>query len=393
MNRCEVGIGRDSCRFLAPLTVFLPALFLASFTISDPDTFFHLTFGKIIVASGLPTTNTVSFTWGSYPWKNTEWLFGVILYLLHSLGGEVAISAFQALVVAAAFSLTADTVRRRLPGLSPVVWLVMLPLFLAALAASQFRFVPRPQLVSFLGLSLLLNLWERRPRRLPLWFGLTGCAWANLHPGVIFGLAVCLALVVSSARSRERFGPAVCAGVAFFAGTLVNPYFFHPYVYAASHLFISERVSLVEFAQPTLAQNGTFFVLAALAVLAIPQRWRRGDVLHPLLVAGFLALSLYVVRFVPKFLLLALPGLCQTAAELVSTPERSRRRIAALALFALGVCLLLFAGRDVFFRTHHDPFGWGLNERRIPAGAADFISSRSLRGRMYNDFQQGGYLM
>lgn len=382
-------------RLLPVAAVFLLALLLASFRVSDPDVFFHLSFGRLLLGGEFPTTNTFSFTWGSHPWKNAEWLFGAILHLVHAAGGETALSAFQALLAAAAFALTADTVRRRLPQASGGDWLRIVPFFVAAIAASQFRFVPRPHLVTFVGLALLLNLWERRPRRLPLWFACTGCLWANLHPGVIFGLATSLALVGAAALSREHGArrAAVRATAAFAAGSLANPFFLHPYLYSASHLFIGERVSLAEFMSPTLSRNATFFFLAALAILAIPSCWRRRDCLHVLLVAGFLPLCFFAVRIVPKFLLLALPGLCQAACWLARGPVPAGRRAGAVLVAALGGCALVLAGREAFFLPQHDPLGWGVNERRLPVRAADLIAARSLRGPMYNDFQHGSYLM
>ena len=388
-------LGGGLSRVLPVLSVFLFAFFAASYRVSDPDVYYHLAFGRLLWSGDFPATNSFSFTWGSYPWKNAEWLFGAVLFLVHSAGGETAVSALQALLAATAFALTADTVRRRMPDATAGDWLRVLPFFAAAVTASQFRFVPRPHLATFLGLSLLLNLWERKTRLLPLWFACAGCLWANLHPGVIFGLATCAAIVVHAFLSpeKEARGAAVRATLAFIVGSLVNPFFLYPYVYSASHLFIGERVALVEFLPPTLTANASFFFLAALALLAIPQRWRQRDYLHVFLVAGFLPLCFFAARIVPKFLLLALPGLCQSACALGQGPRRARRRAPALITPALGLCSLMLAGRELFFRPQHDPRGWGVNETRLPVGAADLISSRRLQGRMYNDFQQGSYLM
>ncbi|HEY5998106.1 MAG TPA: hypothetical protein VI078_02240 [bacterium] len=382
-------------RALPVLVAFLFTLALACYRVSDPDLYFHLAFGKLLWSGSFPTENAMSFTWGSYPWKNAEWLFGAIVYQVHAAGAEAADSVFVAIVAAAAFALTVDTMRRRLPDATVFDWLRLAPFLVAAVAASQFRFVPRPHLMTFLGLALLLNLWERKSRFLPLWFGAAGCLWANVHPGVIFGLAVCAAFIVHAALSpgRRDFGVAVRAALGFVIGSLANPFFLYPYVYSASHLFIDERVVLAEFMRPLVGWHAPFFFLGALALLAIPARWLRRDYLYVLLVAGFLPLCFFAARIVPKFLLLALPGMCQTGFEIVRSAHPGRRRAARVVLPALGVCALVLAGRQVFLMPLHDPRGWGINEARLPVDAADLIASRGLQGRMYNDFQQGSYLM
>ncbi|MDB4285339.1 hypothetical protein N9903_00330, partial [bacterium] len=111
--------------------------------------------GELILAEGLPSTNTFSHTTPGQPWHYTQWLFGVVVYLIEKLGGTAAIALVPMSLVGASMAITLDTMRRRIGGL-PIA--PLLPLMILVLSASRFRFVARPHTVTFVGLALLLNL-------------------------------------------------------------------------------------------------------------------------------------------------------------------------------------------------------------------------------------------
>jgi hypothetical protein len=279
-------------------------------------------------------------------------------------------------------------------GLLAVVVLLVL-----ALSASRFRFPIRPHLVSYFGMSLLLWLWEVRPRRLLLWVAGIAVFWANCHAGVIFGLGLCFMFLLDAllARDSDRARIAAAGTGVFFAASLLNPFHIYPYLFSFIHLNVDRALpSVSEFRAFSLASDGwTFPLLAVLALAAFPGAIRRGEYLFPLAASGFLLLSLFAVREIPAFVLVALPGVvgfARRVLEALHTREEGNKK-AVLALLILTGAAVLLVPADWSRYGAHLKFGSGVNSALLPEGAVRAVRSAGLTGRMYNDYAQGGYLI
>jgi hypothetical protein len=314
-----------------------------------------------------------------------------VVFAVERAAGVAGVELLQILLVVGAFTLAVDTARRRAGGL-PLA--TTLPLLAVALSASRPRFVPRPHLVTFLFLALLMNLAERRVRRLPLWFALIGVVWGNAHAGTVFGLAVVAAMAAASWAGERGAGlrRTLPAAGAFLAGTLANPNGLYPYLYSFGHLGIDDVVQLSEFRSAGLRFELTFFVFAAVVAAAVALRLRRRDWLFALLAAGFFPLACGAIRIIPKFVIVTLPGVLVAAAELWERRRGAPRAAHAAAAAALAAAALFLTLRDARNGAMLYPFGVGLNARQVPQAAAEFIRERGLEGPMYNDLGQGGYL-
>ena len=73
-------------RLPGPLAIFVIGLsgvivaIVAAKGLADPDYFWHLTAGKVIASSGVPSTDPFSFTWAGKPWTAHEWLSELLMY-------------------------------------------------------------------------------------------------------------------------------------------------------------------------------------------------------------------------------------------------------------------------------------------------------------------------
>jgi hypothetical protein len=135
------------------LVVVLAVLFSAR-ALDDGDTPWHVATGRLIIERGVPATNTFSFTNPDYPWHATEWLFDALLYVVHQVVGLGMLPLLTILLVCATCIVSAATARRLAGQFS---W-IHLVLFALVLQIGRFRFVPRPQLVSYLFLALVVYL-------------------------------------------------------------------------------------------------------------------------------------------------------------------------------------------------------------------------------------------
>jgi len=222
---------------------------LSNRPLGDADIGWHIRTGEQILATHtLPHTDSFSSTMQGQPWFAWEWLYDILLGILHQACGLNGVGWLCALLVAAVFVMLLSQLLRRGTGL-----LLAIVLMLLAETAVMIHLYARPHIVSWF-FSLLwfvvLERWEdwdhagsREPGSLPRWipwfFPASMLLWVNLHGGWLFGLALLgiytLAAFIESVRGLKddafaaiRAAHRARAMVSVFAvsavATLVNPY-------------------------------------------------------------------------------------------------------------------------------------------------------------------------
>jgi hypothetical protein len=177
-----------------PTVIFLVALagvivaITAAKGLADPDYFWHVTAGKLIATSGIPSTDPFSFTWAGKPWTPHEWLSELLIYQVVRAFGSGAVLVLFGLIGAATIGVMALVLRRH--GVRTLA--VIAACVVAALVLSPYLTV-RPQVISWLMLAalvaILMSLSARHPARalvlIPFFV-----LWANLHGLWVVGLGV-----------------------------------------------------------------------------------------------------------------------------------------------------------------------------------------------------------
>lgn len=379
--------------------------------IREPDLGWHLAVGRHVQTRGeLPWTNLWSFTTPEHPFAATSWLYGWAMYGLERLGGWEAISLATGLFVAAAFALAYVTARLEGAGRG-----LALAATWAGAAASHFRFVPRPHVVSFLLLALtlfvLLHVRRTRQARPLIAVPLIVAFWSNVHAGSVFGAAAAgcffAAEFIEALLSRDRPLPrrwllqcAACAGVTCLA-LLANPYGLEIARYTFFHLGdVDQVIQLEEFLPPTLAREPGFWLVLPFIPLALAAG-RRRDVFAWLLLLAFGVGAMKVVRLVPKALLVLLP-LAAAAAQVAARRAAERwPPLARLGTHRLGRAGgWALAGLAPLGVLAVDPLplvGFaerlhvGINVYNFPEKMARFVEERGIRGRCFASWDVSGY--
>jgi len=384
----------------APLLVILVLsgiLFLATLIqLHDPDTWWLLATGKLFFLEGIPKTNTFSFSNPDYPWPNSYWLFSAILRVAELIGGANGVQCVPILFAFAAFFVVADTT---LLGREKKNWFLFVLLMVLAFMVSRFRYVPRPHVVSILGLAILYNLWARQPRRLLVWMGLLAVVWTNLHAGVVFGSVGFLPLILGSALQKDwgRLKKGLSGLTVFFLCSLLNVDFAYAYTYTFSHLwkFDALRINIAEQNSPNTRDFRLHYVLVALGLAAVLPRIRAKDFTCIAIAVTWLLFSLKAIYGIPYFAITALPAIYAGWDDLLRwLGEVVRRQWVMWCLAGIAcVAVVILAAGEVNSRGEDYKFGFGINERQVPMGASDFIEKTGLTGNMYNCFGDGGFLV
>jgi hypothetical protein len=369
----------------------------------DPDTFWHIGVGRLILQSGsFPWTDQLSHTFLGHPWIAEQWLSQVIFALMYEAGGWRAVVGVATGAVALTFALLFSELARQMRMTAA------LSMTMFAYALSSIHFLARPHLLSF----PLLVLWfaglvraveSRAAPSLLLLPVMT--VWANLHGSFTFGLAVSGLLALEAIfeaspehRMRTLLHWAMFLAAAAFAA-LVTPYGYHS-AFATAQIF---------------GGNEALHYIDEWQAMDFSKRIFGGPLIIGLIFFGFLVglkikfmrlvivtitfyLMLVHIRMVPIFALvtpLMIASSLRAQFPFLSLesqqhdPFFSRLLRLSRPLYALIFSVLLVAPSLLILSTR----AIGPPETIQPVAAVNYIIRTDHFGRVYNDFSFGGYLV
>jgi len=390
---------------------------------ADSDFYAHAAVGRWIVEHHAIPQSTL-FLWSAHEsWIAHSWLAETAIFGIARVGDSAGISialVLEAIILIAVFAIPFFARRQTGSKLLLVVAATGLCVF-----AGSSRFQVRPELFSDLALVVLVKALIRlrrdisalenaqflQRRLLPIiaLFAL----WANLHGGVIWGLGLLVlqfageTLQTPQSADVKRWAQ---LAVAAWIGTIFTPFgiryygiFFpaNPAVFAS----IEEWTPALQYpfmSIPALAAAAVVTLLAISAWLRNPERrWAH---------ALWLVLGVFAVLLARRNILVAsiisLIVFLEYVESIDSQPEMlpadaewdpadtTRVRTARLVtLAAAGTVAALLAYGVV--RSPLAAYAAASQSARpdaVPAGQVDFLKSRRITGRIFNDYNNASYL-
>lgn len=393
--------------------VFVAILALGLFTmaargITDPDVWWHLRTGQLIVQNhSLFHTDPYSFTRFGQPWINHEWLSEVLLFGLYRVAGFGGLIAAFATVISATFLLVFVRCSGR-PYLAS-----LMTLWGAVTSAPSWGV--RPQMLSLLLGSIFLVLLEASEQRPKLlwWTAPLMLLWVNLHAGYPIGLAF-IALFLIGETLEAAIGPepwqkstprlkqlAMAFGLCL-ALVALNPNGVQIYWYpfetlrsAAMHRFIHEWFS-PDFHDRSYLPL-LLMLLALVAGLALLPRCPR--LRNLVLLLATVPAALRSIRHIPILVLVIVPVLAELAqawlqrsgtTRLFRTPltgTASRTLVINLVVLFAFTVLTVFRVRHVVNRQAE------AEGKNFPVAAAAFLQQQHRPEPMLNHYNWGGYFI
>ena len=271
---------------------------------------------------------------------------------------------------------------RRYAGPLPAVVATML-----FVAAGQGSMTPRPQLVSYVLLVVLLEAWRRSEEDLrPRWWLVPLCwLWSLCHGfwfiGVVYGCLAVVAIALGRRAGTKELARLAVLAVACGAVVLLNPVGLA--VFEAPFEVSQFTQYVTEWARPSITSGPPLTATAMAIVVAVV--WavrRRGPTwFTAILLASALFWDWYAIRTIVLGALVAAPLLAGVLQSLVGTepgrpgpgaPHSERRALAGVAVALLAVAAVVVphsADRPGDVPTTLDP-----QLDRLPAGTAVFNS-------------------
>ena len=440
---------RDRRTVFCATALVVTIMFIGS--IGAYDLWWHLKAGENILRTGnIPHEDPFSFTAAGRPWTYHSWLSGIILHVTHKWAGQGGLIVLRAMLMAGSLMISWVAARRRGVGAGLASILV-----LAACFQLQTRALMRPYLFSFVLFSVFYLLVQQtfehgtpssatvtRSRfggvKWFLWGGggrliLLPCLmvlWANLHAGFLVGLLIIgafgagemVAVAVQKSdkshylrallaeRYGARFRALLLTGVLCLVAGVITPYgpgaLLYPFRLVAEVKLVREVQEWQ--AMPLSGTFAVFWVLLALTVAALARsaylcsrstglRQKAGQFCaDAFLLAGFGLLAGRSVRNLAWVMLLVPPVL---GYHFVATrhavrknkskdeADREEEPFYVFVSYALGLVLALYHVMG------GGGFGFGVSEDRFPVRAGDYLARAPLKGRFYNEYSWGGYLI
>ena len=402
----------------ATLAAAVCVLAVQSNRINDTDLWQHLLVGKVIWQThSIPHTQL--WTWPTHgaPDVLPSWLFRALLWPFWDLGGLWGLYAWRWLTTLAAFGLAHLTARRMgATGVAPLLMLV----WCAVLWRGRSQMRPE----TFAGVLLMAQMLLLETRRAatqrpplardPAW-GVVPIAvlWANAHISYYLGFVLSGAYLLddllwrggpagvrSAGRSSRAPGALALAMVAAAVASLLNPFGWETlvqplrYFTVWRHEPVYQSIGELSPIYWSVHVRDLLPLWMGLVVAGALSRWRtRGfDAAETVLMAVCLAQAVTTQRFLGYAALALAPFAARDLADWMGRvrwpawlrPAPARAALAATACVALVTPTL---GDPVV------PLAVGWEHRTYPEKACDWIDQHGVRGRAFNTFSFGGYLL
>ncbi len=394
---------------LAFVVLFFGMLFRTG--LNDPDYFWHLKAGEYIVSHmALPSGDPFSYTFQGKPWAVHEWLFEVGLYGVFTLLGPTGVKLLTAFLGILSTYIVYRAANRLL-GKSTLA----LALSIGYVILQVSGFSPRPQLVTFVLFAAFVHLLvafkyfadDRRLWLIPPLLVL----WVNMHGGYVIGI-VLIGLFCCCEWLLYFIGPVnqvhsgrlvklSLIGLGGALATVLNPEGIGGWLFPFQVMNMDFAKSVIaEWKSPDFHDlAGKFFLLLVFGFfLAYIYRRTKPDLTEVIVPMVFLFAGFVSMRHIPLAALILVPFVAVALRD--GPAQRCYSRVVSSGKhlgnieYVLNWIILCVVGVAFYaLNLPHQLKEQARLNKTMPVKAVEFIKSRGITGRMFNDYGQGGYLI
>jgi hypothetical protein len=310
--------------------------------ITNPDTYFHLRIGHEFLHGWAPWAPGHVTSFEHEHWLPTQWLSQVIMALVEDRFGLAGIAwLFGCLYIV--FTWTLFWAARRQAAL--LVAAILVPV---AVISCWPNITPRPQVVSFILVTVTVAVWQRaRERSTVPWLLIPlTWVWAMLHGmwpiGIAVGVAAAIGIALDSRPPRAHVARLLAVPVLSLVVAGLTPV--GPRLYGAVLLVNSRNEFFGEWGPPDFRSRQAAMLLVLLGVVLIALvKSPRPTWFDAMLLLGALACSVYSQRTVPVAVAILVPLAASVAEAHMRTRTEPTQRERVAVAGGMGVLLLVLA--------------------------------------------------
>jgi len=360
----------------------------------DPDLGWQLRCGQQIwQKKELCTQNTFSVLLENYRWTDARAFYQALIFPFYHWFGLLGLSLINGLLMVTAFFFWLSLTGKK------EIKVILLPLIIF-FSWLVLGFGIRNQLISLFFLLLLLKVIEQVHQGKRGWlflFPLIMFFWANSHGGFVLGVFLLLAFLlektINFTTKKESFKNFLFlfGGVLLsLLATFLNPFGFRIYLEAWRHFAVVPLSHLIaEWVPPPFGWQIIVLLSLGLALGVIYQTRKNSLTLFKLLGLFFLAfLALKARRDLVFFFFFA--GYVLSSFRLKKKNGQALALLISLAIFVLG--FLLQFPRTMMIDNNWEKF-CSSAKTRYPVQAVEFLRKQPAKGRIFNAYEWGGFLI
>lgn len=366
----------------------------------DPDFWWHLRTGDLVVHSGIPRHDPFSWTRAGEPWVAHEWLSEAIIYVVQSTLGYWANVVLFVGAATTALGIGYLLGRWGGAGTKPLALLT-----LVSVIVMSFYVTVRPQALSWLLLAVFVATIHRRTESAsaPVWaLPPLMALWANLHLGFVYGFVPLGAWIAASIYDRLRGRRAdlrepILVALACGLAAMANPQGPALLAYPLRYLEDADQLRLVaEWQRPDPRAPILWPMFLAMIGLGLSllSRGKPRPFLW-LVTLAVIALGLQALRNAP-YVALLLPAVAGPAlarrwsfasaqSDSGTTMRPPMAALPALAAFVVALSIGYRVSDTISLRAP--------SESRYPEAALRYVAEHHPGERLFNDYTWGGYLI
>lgn len=381
----------------------------------DGDLPRHLLNGNVILQTRhVETTDVYSFRTVGFPSIPHEWLSQVILAGMYNWLGLNGVVLLTALIVMLVWMVVFRDSISRSNNLFASLFFTAL-----AMGATQIHVLPRPHIFTYVLTAIWIYILERTgdSRNYAKWLlPFLMLIWVNLHGMFVIGVGIWGIYLLGDFLDRpskawfqsNKVKTLIIGGLLSLLATIISPSGFHIWGAIASlgsNSYITSKIPEYQSANFHMPETWSYIIILLLVIVGFARRGEKSSWGEILLVSFFTGVSLYTSRMIPLFAIVAAPIAAKTMAQWIQA-EHPQSRIMRIenhlskinstangwvwmAAVVLAVGILLHSGKTI------DPEGRGnnLDGRFFPVEAVTWLQGHPQSGRMFNEFDWGGYLL
>lgn len=402
--------------------------------IREPDIWWQLLTGRWMLDNGEVTRQDMfSYTMEGTEWINVKWLYEILIATIEKGIGPHGVMLLQAVVNIGIVYLLLRTLTHFAKHMGSKVSTLFATLAtILFLAASEFRFSGRPEMMSHLFTALyIFILWrsDNYSWKSILWLIPLQCLWANMHEGYPVGMVI-IALYIAGGflsylLSKNKTDLAAAGRLSAIWGgmalaILLNPNTiqlwkqpFEIFRQLKANKYTSELFSI---AQPEYWTTYAYLNIAMLAAVCIflivwlllRRRQAAPEKLSPLVLGYLLSvpvfgyLSTTALRNIPFTQIVIFPAIPVLLVWTVQSIRLHQKpvygKLAASSIIISSVVaaafyILIVSNSYYKFAGNPDRFGLHVSTLRNPTATADFIQRYNLKGPALADYFSSSYLL
>lgn len=406
------------------LILFLFLVGGGSDLLMDADTGWHIGMGRYILETGsIPTTGIYSYTAADMPWMAHEWLTELIFAVIHKVTGLNGVVVLAALAIAFTHSTFYGFLLYK--GINTSLAII---LALVVIAATSIHWLARPHILSMpiiLFWYLSLEKYRLEGKRYIYLLPLLTILWVNLHGGFMAGLLLIAVYLLGSLAdlffAKDEKGRAerkkniftygkVC--LLTIAAALLNPHGYEALLFPFRIMGQELNVGrIIEWASPNFHEVLPYEYILLALVVALGFSILKLNFIEAGLVILWTHLSLHSVRYGPIFALIVTPiiavrieglmgegrdGGNRLLVRIYALSERLQKTSKSLKGHLLPIIAITFAivvtingGRFLGMPLLEHEF----DKKKFPIEAIEFAENCGIKGRVFNSYYFGGYLI